>query len=398
MSDRLPGDDPADDPGDSPPGAGGPGPRPGGLSGFVRSAARAYWRGLTRPSAAALIGIALMLPAAFALSALLLTPRGLASLDPGSLMVDGRDEDAYLTLRALQLRCSDFPGPFVLIGGTSSLRECVLDADAMARQVGKRAGRPVRVFELCGGGVNLWEAAALLDQCPAGRPAVVVLGLSPAMLSHDRDRVRRFMTRRRTGVDSPVFRDQMRAFGLSPADPTGLYFFDQRRFLTPRAVSLKNLLLGPRQPVRHYFLGRGPWTDLDWDRHADRMRQTADGFDANGGQNLDALERILRGLGRDRRLRIVLVEMPMHPRMQATIAGPLERFRGRVGQLADRLGAPFVRLDERAGTAPGDFADYTHLRHREAMARCQAALVDLVVPAVRELEAGPAAQTRPAGD
>lgn len=334
-----------------------------------------FRRGLSQPSIIACAGMLAVLVATAAAAILLVTPRNVASMNPGLLMSDPYDGYALLTCRALAAQRGGLPPDAVVLVGTSALEYAVSSEAELGGIIGRVAGRDVHAEVLAGPAMTLWEFAALVENLPDGFHGDLVVCLTPLSLAADAAEFRRLATSFRLGFDSPYVRTKAGEFGLPLPRTTGIYFLDQAPFFAARLGSIRNLVLGPTRVGRKYD-DRPQLPDPSrQERLARNLTAQLERLAPRGNLGISALEDVVR-IARGRGARsVVVVNNVLNPEMVSLLPPkPLQECRDLLRRFSEAQKVEVWDLDEEVDAQPEEFYDWVHLRPEGARARFTAAL------------------------
>jgi len=175
------------------------------------------------------------------------------------------------------------------------------------------------------------------------------------------------------GVTSPSLSDEARHWNVEREAPTGLYAWDNRRFV----LRLWNAVVAvlPRvalqqarhEPAKHFYRGL-PRRDDAWQRKQyAQIEERLSAYAETLPKHLATMERLVHSL-RARGLQVVLVEAPFNPQFAASMrqSGFYETHLRQMATFARRMGVDYLDLNHEAGLKPSDFYDWGHLFNPEA--------------------------------
>jgi hypothetical protein len=353
----------------------------------VRAAVLEFLRGLTTPSPAAGAAMLATIPAVCVVLALVVTPRFVARHGYAALARGPADDDAHLLQSILRLHTgtAGHGGPHVLVLGSSSDREMIASAPALANGIGAVTGRAPDVHLLTSSGQSLVESAVLLEMLPAGVEGVIVIGMKLERVPRFDEVFRPEAGGRRSlacrlGFRSAFGDRAMRARGVTQPPRTGLYLLDNVAFLWPRGAALVSFLAsrsGPRFEAPHWYLETPPLDAAGMAERRERIRdRLARATDARVEEDLATLAEAIRAVRARGRVELVLLRSLAHPRYGTDILGAERdaRFTARLHAFAAEQEAHVWDMRAGAGLTEADFHDWSHLRTPEAMERCTAVL------------------------
>ncbi len=333
---------------------------------------------LLRPSGAALVGVLLVFLGWWVAAAALVRPEVLVGLDEGWVLAGPDDDHTRLSLQVMRLARRPYAERTVLVLGPSSTREAITSGEDLEARVRARSGDDeVGVELLAADGETPFEYAAILGALPDGFRGVVVLATSPSMLARCfEERLGRLESRQdlALGWISPDRDAELRRAGVEVGRRTGLYLWDARDFLLPRAMVPLARLAGRGASYEPHRSGP-PFVTLE-----DSIRMTA-GKIAHYGDGakvaLPVLERAMDTFAaRSTEVRFVLLEQTELPGEYAEVVGPkrMSHYQRRMARFTIERRDAWL-LDLNGTLRPGDFADLVHLstdagrtRYTEALA------------------------------
>lgn len=341
--------------------------------------------GLRRPSLTSVI-ISILTGAVTVGCASLLTPAAVVQIIRWHQQyVFGFSSDVYTaTADALALAASDSSDRAVVLLGASTTRESVHDEDlaAMLRDV---HGTRTIVHNLTSSEQHVIETVALADAIPANVTGTIIIGVNPVRIGQRED-IATMITSPRIGVTSAAFDEELRQWGAVPPERTGLYAWDNRRFLLALwswiAPTLPKLAakwaigrLTPTKPKRHLYIGRPANTEAWLHKNFQEVAASVAAYDAVADQSLATLRRLAHRL-RDRRHKVVLLEAPINPKFVRESLGLdfYTKHLHRMRSFAAAYGITYLNLHELVPLGSDAFYDWAHLRSRSAQKAYTAAV------------------------
>jgi hypothetical protein len=260
------------------------------------------------------------------------------------------DDFSWGTARAYRLRDAPSDRPSVVVLGGSGVRESILGEAALADSL-SAAGVDAWVAVVGTADQTLWETEALRDLLPGHAWGLLVVGVGPARVAYGTSDLSDRADRPLFGFRSPVLHARAEAAGLDPAAITGIWPWDQRRWLLMRGWSNVYAHVNDAPPVHeHYFVGG---ERIPWERFAAHAVSWLEDYQTNAGAGfllLDELVGSLPGEG----FELVLLEGPSNPayfpgevgvRAEAIYADHHDRVR----ELAERRDVPILEVSASAG-------------------------------------------------
>lgn len=350
-----------------------------------------FVRGLTRPSVVSAATALCVLCAAFVAYCTILGPGFLASDKYRLLMSNPLDTHTLVGHRVLSRAGSS--GANAILLGTSVTIRCIEGEAPLAERIEARTGRRLRVDDLATDAQATWEMAALVDRLPPQDGGVLVIGLTPGLLSANplgdsRNALGSLLKWPRFGFTSPAMEAEARALGVAVPRRTGIYAIDNAGYiLSRRKELLRNLLRGGTDyadPLTAAWY-KNVNTPEFWAKEIRELPEVAAEYRANAALNFDMLDRMVLRALQSHDFRVVVLESPVNPGWWQDEAGArfYRAYRADLAALAGRLGGTFVQISDRAGLKQSDFVDYEgHLGNAAARARCSDALADGIAAAL----------------
>jgi hypothetical protein len=335
------------------------------------SAWTVFVQAATQPSLGAVAGAAGVTLLLFAACLVLITPRFMADR-PGYVAQGPTDDYAFVSAQAIRTRLATDDAPAVALFGASALRESISHDSQIRESVATRLGGRVAVHNLTTSAQTVWETAALTDYLAKPFEGVVVLGVSPYLLSAGRGELAELVEQPRLALHAASFDDEARRAGLRVPRSTGNYFVDNDKFFLARIPKLVlHFVTGPVARAHGRYLNKKPLTAAGWDDMAEKIKDKLDGYGDNVEGNLAVMGRTIDRLRSRGRVSVALVELPTSPRGMETIVGaPLgQQHRERVTAFARQHGVEYWSLDRAADLADRDFFDWCHLSSVDAQRR-----------------------------
>lgn len=335
-----------------------------------------FLRGLIEPSLGALLVAAFVGLASFAVLFALGTPERLLAAQP-YFAEGGWDRPPFVTADVLHARAQPADEPTVFVLGASGMHAAVGPDEMTALLRAASGDDDLRPLYLTAWGATTWEMLAVLDGLGPALRGVVVLGVSPSLLSRDEGDLATLLETPRFGFLSTAVDAEAMRLSLPMPARLGVHLWDVRGYYLSRVhIARARLLRGPasRDSNRNYTGVTMPADDPRW-------AATVAGFDAHSEYHAELIARTVRRL-QGRSVRVLLVEAPWNP---AAAGDPqLEQLHRRHVALMERVsssaGVPYVRLDVEAGLRPEEFLDVTHVGSAEAWSRFTRALAAHVTP------------------
>ena len=357
------------------------------LSVGARRLASAFAAGFCQPSLLAVTIALLLCLGGIGAACLLITEAKLTGERVAWYALDPLDDYAFATGTALALRAQPPQGPAVALIGTAAMREALIPDEEIAARLTRRAGTDVPVIDFMSGGQSGIEMAALADSLGPDFEGVVVLGISLSRLAADSSELAGLVREPRLAFASAAGDAEIRAAGFSPPWHSGIYFLDNYKFFVARARVLLGRVLGGAVPVHasRTYLDRAPADARQWETDTRILQARLAHYAERADGNLAAMKRVI-GLFPDRRkVRIVLLEIPLNPRAVSTVIGPelVEAHRARLRAFAEREGVEYWDLNPVVLLGPDDFQDWAHVNRADARERWTAPLLDRLLPLLR---------------
>jgi hypothetical protein len=310
-----------------------------------------------------LAALALLVPAVLAFEALFTSGRWTAVPLEYALR-NPQDSFTYVSWVVGRNRVDPPDVPAVYLLGGSSAREAIVDGESLAAEVLRSGGPAVKAYDLGSNNQTTAEGMAVVDTVPDS-PAWVLVGVNLGRFTADRRTNAQQVRGREFLLKSRALRRFVSAeWGLERTSFTilpGVF-----AYLTDW-VKRDGARLFSGRPVRHeYQLHRYTESRIRSDAQKDAMvdRWLEDRrpvFERNLGDNLALLERLLE-LGRERGVRIVLVELPLN---QEVVGGRFDEVRAAyqapVRRLARSCGAEYLDFNEELAIPSTAFRDLSHL-------------------------------------
>jgi hypothetical protein len=339
-----------------------------------------FWHGATRPSLTSLVIAFSLNSIAFVALCVYITPDSLGKLGFRYLMVDPFDRSVRITAKVL---FQPSEPPDVVILGSSQTVFCIASEERLAGMVAEKVDNSAFVVsDMSMPAETPWVMAALAAQLHPQFNGVLVIGVTPGLLSIDNKRVRHAIL----GFSSEVRDNEARFAGLKVPYRTGIYLIDNRHFLLARQIYIiRNLFITGAPPD-------GDPMDEFWTQQANQpefWRQTIRDFprlvhqyELNKQANLAVIERLMARLKARGNISFILMESPINPLWYEQAGGKefFEESHNDLHRFATKHGISFFSVDKAAVLSPSDFLDYEgHLGTREARERCTKAIASRLI-------------------
>jgi hypothetical protein len=338
--------------------------------------------------------VAVMLATSLALAALagwIASPRQLSGSGRALLYNHRGDDDLDATATLIALQRSPDPGPRVFWMGSSPTRDSV-HRDVLMQFFTRDGERFVEGINLCVGRARVLTMLRMVSLLPSEARGLLVIGIDPWRLVLDpRRHFEDDAEAPRLGVRSDLW-DAMAAEAGIPTDPaTGIYLWDNRRFLLPRLQSLsQRILKGQEARLAHNEHPFWERPAMKKDRRLHNLRRRLRKVDELGAEltrrfqeeNLDTLRATIE-MARDRGLEVVLVLEPINPKDDTIelegVPRSLEAWRAPVREelrsFARGMRVPLLEPQRESALSADDFWDDAHLNNGLAAERFTTAMV-----------------------
>ena len=348
----------------------------------------AFIEGLTRPSvtsAGVLIGT---VATAFLAYIVVFGPWFTGSEFYRYQMTGQLDRSVYVTHKVLARENS--PGPAIVVFGTSLVVNCVESEERLSGLVSASLGQQMPAHDFSSDLQNSWEIAAITERMPPGDGGVLVLGLSPGILSHGAESdgqgsLKYIIANPKLCFTSEILDAEARREGIKVPTRTGIHAIDNAQFiLARRKTFLMNLISGGwtyGEPLD------APWhetvnTPEYWAGEMSRVPDLEANYGRNAEVNFAVLRRTVARLREAGDVNVIVLESPFNPRWWSEEAGSrfYSRYRADLETFAESLDGSLLRATDAARLTKDDFVDYEgHIGNAAARARCTDALGQEVV-------------------
>jgi hypothetical protein len=342
---------------------------------------KAFWRGLTLPSALALtvaIGILIILSGVILAG----TERFVASPWGGYLAASRIDYETFVTRKLLELTPGASERPLVALVGASVTRSSFGTEPDIEAEVERTTGVAAEALILCTGRQTMLEHVAVIERLiESGRPVEIVLGIGPSRFTNTPEVLNQVIQQPGLGVRSDWVNEEVLALGLPPNEPMGNYAIDNRHFLLARLQDLpRNLARGllrgytPTE-IQTFWLGRHIEPE-EYDWHSRQVMTRFADYDGAFSINLAILERLVERVKAAPQARLILVEHAINPAFLRDYLTP-ERYNAHVARMhawAEEKDVTYLTLAADAGLTEDDFYDWAHVSSPEAYARLRGML------------------------
>lgn len=326
-----------------------------------------------KPSTAALT-IALLVPSIlFGLCLAFITPGLMASSTAAYFSSGAWDDYTDLTSHALAISFDHSDQPVVIILGASDTRESITNHAAITEIVHDRTGlRPV-IYNLASSDQTFWEMAAIIDQIPADRPAVIVMGLGAGRFSMSPGRLAELIDNPRLGFRSTVIDDEAQRAGLVVPSRTDNYFIDNAKFFLSRLPPfMENVATQhPRKRRYNLYLTSSKAPESRWQEFSGSIQARLEKYEVNFDSNMTVLSRILDRLSDRPGQSAVFLVPPKNPRDAANgLWAEFYRMHlARLEEISQDYDVPLWMLDDEIGIKEADFYDASHLNDNDVQYR-----------------------------
>ena len=308
------------------------------------------------------------------------------------LMSDGFDRYSRVTGETLALQAKGRASASVVILGASTTLRCITSEHDLERMVRESSGLVIDAHNFCTDAQSTWEMAAIVDRLPQAFDGVLVIGVTPGLLSFgtgigEREQfasLNSLLTSSRLGFAADAMDEEARRVGLPVPFRTGIYAVDNREFLLARRrIVLRNLLRGvPKfeDPLT------APWISYVnrpefWQEEIAKMPALVERYRRNQGVTLPVIERMMRNLARRGRVAFLLLVSPIHPGWYKEPVGAefYAAYLVELKDFAERNQMSFMNIAADAELVAADFVDYEgHIGNAAARDRCMRVLADRV--------------------
>lgn len=345
--------------------------------------------GLLTPSVSALAAASLVCIVLFAASARLVGPW---VVDPDHVRwfaATERDDAAFVASILTTLPDTPRDRPHVALLGASSMREAITSGADVERRLEAAIGRDLRVLELMTDNQAIEQSGALAALVPDDVPTVVVIGVTLYGLGRDPELARFLAVRPRFGAELNELDAELELQGVPPRRLRGIPLLDDPGFYLRRLPSVPaNLVSGGSVWERHRFRHKRPIEIEELPTYADELiawDDVIDGLTRHGDFRVEVVQRIVERIQTRGHVPVIaagprLRGWPHDPRADEAI----EHYEALLDRIRQLPGVHVWLLDE-AGLVRNDFVDVMHLRTANGTERYTAALIERLVPVVRDL-------------
>jgi hypothetical protein len=352
------------------------------------SAWRSLLQGATRPSLAGL-GVTLAVTALWiGITAALLRPAALAD---HRWVAEPIDDFAWMAGNLVRYQRGDPERFHVAVVGTSAIREALVDAERLERELETRVQRPVRVHLLTAGSLTPLEYLVVADHVPEGA-GLVIFEVSERQLGLEPQSWHWIATNPRLPLHSPALRARTAAEGFpNRARVPGVYLSEHLDFYAGRLLPRALQGFEPVPYHLHPVDALGPPQQHEWDRMEWNYEHWLRVFDTFHDPVASIYRDLVTGIHERSRARVVLLQAPRNPQFMERVAsrsdaikGLQERYHDRVQRLSQELGVPYWNLIGPAQVKADDFRDHAHVGDAAARERYTRTLAETIAQAMNE--------------
>ena len=335
-----------------------------------------FWQGLTRPSGLA-VGVAASIVVAFFAVSFGMARDFVTSDSAGYLARSEYDHHLFVTREIARLGTSADTRPMVVIIGASVTLASFGPAPEIEAKIAETTGVDVEVFLLATSRQSILEHRAIVDQVLGTRPVHVVIGLGPSRFSRTQTEIAELIQHTELGFRSAIFDQEARELGLPAPSDTGIYAFDNRKFLLSRQPALLGNILRLRRNERDF----DGYIDVRLDDEAFvRLNQNVmtrfDNFEESFPINLSILDRLAADIAAHPEAHLYLMEHPMNPIFvqDYLTTAFYEDYLTEMRQWTAERDIPYWSLAEEGQLEQDDYFDWAHIRTDAARVRMRAVL------------------------
>ena len=325
----------------------------------------------------------------------LITPERMGGASGSLLAQTSRDDYAFVTANANTLASSSGPQIAVAIVGGSSVRESYTSAEAISRAVARYTPQTaVETFNLAAHGQRLWDVLVLADALPRARDALLLIHISPSLMSASVEELAQLVSRPRVGRRSELFDTEAKRFGFKPKLRLGSHLLDNRDFYLLRfPIAIRHLITGDRPAHNMHRYLEGRYAPIGyWQRTVNLVLERWRVYPTRVEDNFAVLQRMIASLHAHGNKRFAFVESPVNPLFVSKFvdADFLRSYQQRVREFSACMNIPYWTPQDDVGLTPEVFFDWSHLNTASA----QAAMTQAVARRI-SAELATAAQTTP---
>lgn len=298
------------------------------------------------------------------------------------------DTQTLLTHRLLNI--DDSTEPYVAILGTSVMVRCIENDGGMEREISKHTRVNPTFYNLTADDQNSWEIASILSLLPHKANGVIVLGLSPGLLSTGIDSLRKSLEQSKIGLITEVLDDEATHAGISPPRHSGLYSLDNAHYLLSHRHSLLlNLLRGGldySEPLEAWWIEQVNNPEF-WEKEKGELPENRKVFEENVNYNLEVIDRAINRLGSTNPHSILIAIPPINPGWYDVPGGKAfyDELRHILQAFATARGFQLISVSEPAALKQSDFVDYEgHMSNPAARSRCNNYLARTIATSLEE--------------
>ncbi len=276
------------------------------------------------------------------------------------------DSSSYVSWHTADLKRRPPEAPLVAVVGGSSARESIWSGDGLAADISKAGGPCVVAHSLASLMQTMGGSLVVVENLPS-TPTTVVLGVNLARLYAPPAKNLEQVSGRKLPLPGARLRrvaiDQYGQYRYSVPLLPGAFQMAATRISRLYEAALRGRsLLTPYDP---HSMDKLP--ELTPERIC-RYRRWANGdkslraLQTNLGASVALIDEMMR-IGRERGLKIVLLELPHNPLIvRQGFARTRAYYQAPLRELAGRYGSVYLDFSDEAGLEPADFIDFSHLR------------------------------------
>ena len=358
-----------------------------------RVALEDFWTGFLEPSRVAALTLLLAFACAVAGAFWYFSPATLAGPLGAYLPRSSLDAEGFATREALRLAARPQERPRLIILGPSTVAQAFGAGAAVAPHLEEAAGAPWGVHVLTTPLQSPFDQLALIETALAGRrpgdpPVVVAVDIGLQRLGWTPARLIDLERQGRIGLRSDWTDAEMARLGAEPRPRTGVYLFDNHRFVMINATeALTRLALHRAATPKVDVYSRGATVPVG-ERHRTQIAAQIRGGQDNAEAYYALHARLAARLAGLPGVRLVFVEEALSPEfIAAEDLGDMETAsRAEFAEFARSVGAEYWPVMTEADLGPEDYHDDLHIEAGPAQDRVRAAFARHFAPLAAQLE------------
>lgn len=336
----------------------------------------AFWKGLTEAQIGSIMAIVAVVVIQSIVLSWYVTPQHMAQINLSKVPNTIRNQFAYISIFANQLKYIRPKFKSIMMVSTSSGRNSIHNFDQVGLHLSSMTGYPTQFFMLATPNQTLWESGTILESIPSEFDGVVIISIGLHRLSWGYDTLELLQKSPRLAIESPFLFNESILAGIDAQRPSGIFLYDFRNsFWEFGSRVISSFSKGmPNDFHNNPVPGLDENTEKHWKIYYRKLDKAKKSFVENKANNLELLARIIRQL-HAKSIPVVLMESTLHPRSYQYLGSEYLQYRQEIEEFATKNAVAYWNFNAEIQFSVTDFKDFSHMSNPQVRQRFQNMLI-----------------------